>query len=175
MKDRFHFVQRVQVEFLDMTFVLPYHKYKGDVSMRDKIIRINWSEPMQIDEAIELEDSLQSGLYYITRILHGKETSLYIGKATRTIRERLICHRKEWLSNRYGEKNVRLGRIIYPYNVDSEIIDHAESAIIFEHGDILIDNTDKIKTYSYSELYQIQNVGNLGELKETVCMHNHPD
>ena len=45
----------------------------------------------------------------------------------------------------------------------------------FEHGDILIDNTDKTKTYSYSELYQIQNVGNIGELKESIRMHNHPD
>ena len=143
--------------------------------MRDKIIRIRWSEPIQVDEAIELEDSLHPGLYYITRVLHGKETSLYIGKATRTIRERLINHRKEWLSNRYGDKNVRIGRIIYPCNIDSEIIDHAESALIFEHGDILIDNTAKIKTYSYSELYQVQNIGNLGELKEIIRMHSHPD
>ena len=143
--------------------------------MRDKIIRINWSEPLPVDEAIDLEDSCHPGLYYITRVLHGKETSLYIGKATRTIRERLICHRKEWLSNHYGEKRVRLGEIIYPSHVDFEIIDHAESALIFEHGDILIDNTDKTKTYSYSELYQIQNVGNIGELKESIRMHNHPD
>ena len=143
--------------------------------MRDKIIRISWSEPFLIDEAIDSEDSRHPGLYYITRVLHSKETSLYIGKATRTIRERLISHRKEWLSNHYGEKRVRLGKIIYPYTVDSEIIDHAESALIFENGDILIDNTDKIKTYSYSELYQIQNIGNIGELKEIIRMHNHPD
>ena len=130
---------------------------------------------MLVDEAIEQNDSLQPGLYYLTRVLHGKETSLYIGKATRTIRERLINHRKEWLSNRYGEKYVRIGSIVYPYNVDSNTIDHAESALIFEHGDILIDNTDKVKTYSYSELFQIQNVGNIGGLKEIVRMHNHPD
>ena len=37
-------------------------------SFADKIIRINWSEPMQIDEAIELEDSLQPGLYYIRSV-----------------------------------------------------------------------------------------------------------
>jgi len=143
--------------------------------MRDKIIRIRWSDPMLVEEAIESEESLQPGLYYITRVLHEKETSLYIGKATRTIRERLIDHRKKWLSNRYGEKHVRLGRIIYPPIFDSETIDHAESALIFEHSDILIDNTDKVKTYSYSELYQVQNVGNFGELKEVFRMHNHPD
>lgn len=146
--------------------------------MRDKIIRIYWSDPVLVDEMIESENSLQAGLYYITRMLHGKETSLYIGKATRTVRERLIDHRRgrnEWLTNRYGEKYVRIGRIIYPHHVDSEIIDHAESALIFEHGDMLIDNTDKTQTYSYSELYQVQNIGNTGQLKDVVRMHNHPD
>ena len=146
--------------------------------MRDKIIRIHWSNPVLVDEMIESEDSLQAGLYYITRILHGKETSLYIGKASRTIRERLIDHRRgrnEWLANRYGEKYVRIGIIIYPHHVDAEIIDHAESALIFEHEDMLIDNTDKTKTYSYSELYQVQNIGNIGHLKDVVRMHNHPD
>ena len=146
--------------------------------MRDKIIRIHWSDPVLVDEMIDSEDSLQVGLYYITRMLHGKETSLYIGKATRTIRERLIDHRRgrnEWLSNRYGEKYVRIGKIIYPYHVDSEIIDHAESALIFDHSDMLMDNTDKKKTYSYSELYQVQNIGNTGQLKNVVRMHNHPD
>lgn len=146
--------------------------------MRDKIIRIHWSEPMLVDDMIDSEDSLQAGLYYITRILHDKETSLYIGKATRTIRERLKDHQRgknEWLTNRYGEKYVRIGRIIYPRYVDAEIIDHAESALIFEHSDILKDNTDKKRTYSYSELYQIQNVGNTGQLKNIIRMHNHPD
>lgn len=143
--------------------------------MRDKIIRIQWSDPALVEDIIDSEDSFHAGLYYITRMLHGKETSLYIGKATRTIRERLIQHRKEWLSNRYGEKYVRLGTIIYPYHVYSELIDHAESALIFEYGSLLIDNTDKTKIYSYSELYQVQNVGNIGQLKSVVRMHNHPD
>ena len=146
--------------------------------MRDKIIRILWSEPILVDDMIQADESYQPGLYYITRVLHGKETSLYIGKASRTVRERLIDHsrgRNEWLSNRYGEKYVRLGKIIYPLNPDSEVIDHAESALIFEHGDILIDNTDKRNTYSYSELYQVQNIGNIGQLKQVIRMHNHPD
>lgn len=146
--------------------------------MRDKIIRILWSDPMLVDDMIQSEESYQPGLYYITQMLHGKERSLYIGKASRTVRERLLDHssgRNEWLSNRYGEKHVRIGRIIYPPYADSKIIDHAESALIFEHGDILLDNTDKINTYSYSELYQVQNIGNRGQLKEVVRMHNHPE
>lgn len=151
---------------------------QGGVKMRDKIIRILWSNPMLVDDMIQSEESHQPGLYYITQKLHGKEKSLYIGKASRTVRERLVDHRRgrnEWLSNRYGEKYVRLGKIIYPSNVDAEIIDHAESALIFEHGDDLIDNTDKKNTYSYSELYQVQNIGNKGQLKEVIRMHNHLD
>lgn len=70
---------------------------------------------------------------------------------------------------------MRIGTIIYPHHVDSAIIDHAESALIFEHGDMLIDNTAKTKTYSYSELYQVQNIGNTGHLKDIVRMHSHPD
>ena len=146
--------------------------------MRDRIIRIQWSVPMKVDDMINSDESLQPGLYYITRKLHGKEISLYIGKATRTVRERLVDHsrgRNEWLSNRYGEKYVRIGKIIYPPYADAEIIDHAESALIFEHGKILIDNTDKVNSYSYSELYQVQNLGDIGELKEIIRMHNHPD
>lgn len=146
--------------------------------MRDRIIRIQWSDPILIDDAIESDASLQPGLYYITRKLHDEETSLYIGKASRTIRERLKDHssgRNEWLSHRYGKKHVRIGTIVYPAHIDDEIIDHAESALIFEHSKILLDNTDKTKTYSYSDLYQIQNIGNTGQLKDIVRMHNHPD
>ena len=36
--------------------------------MRDKIIRILWLDPIDVDAAIESEASLNPGLYYITRI-----------------------------------------------------------------------------------------------------------
>ena len=143
--------------------------------MRDKVIRILWLDPMDVESAIQSESALNPGLYYITRIWGNHETSLYIGKASRTIRERLIDHQKHWLPLYRGKLMVRIGLIQYPLNPDADIIDHAESALIFEHGDILTDNTDKRKTYSYSELYQIQNIGNIGMLKEKIRMHEHPD
>ena len=68
-----------------------------------------------------------------------------------------------------------MGKIVYPINVDEKIIDHAESALIFEHGDMLLENTGKRFSYSYSDLYQIQNVGDIGELKPIVRMKNHPE
>ena len=143
--------------------------------MRDKIIRILWLDPIEVDSAIESEASLNPGLYYITRIWGENETSLYIGKASRTIRERLIDHKKHWLPLYLGKLMVRIGQIIYPHSPDATLIDHAESALIFEHSEILTDNTDKRNTYSYSELYQIQNTGNIGMLKEKIRMHEHPD
>ena len=143
--------------------------------MRDKIIRILWLDPIEVDSAIESEASLNPGLYYITRIWGENETSLYIGKASRTIRERLIDHKKHWLPLYLGKLMVRIGQIIYPHSPDATLIDHAESALIFEHSEILTDNTDKRNTYSYSDLYQIQNTGNIGMLKEKIRMHEHPD
>lgn len=143
--------------------------------MRDKIIRILWLDPIEVDSAIESEASLNPGLYYITRIWGENETSLYIGKASRTIRERLIDHKKLWLPLYRGKLMVRIGQIIYPHSPDATLIDHAESALIFEHSEILTDNTDKRNTYSYSDLYQIQNTGNIGMLKEKIRMQEHPD
>ena len=143
--------------------------------MRDKIIRILWLDPIDVEAAIESEASLNPGLFYITRIWGENETSLYIGKASRTIRERLIDHKKHWLPLYCGKLMVRIGQIIYPHSPDATLIDHAESALIFEHSEILTDNTDKRNTYSYSELYQIQNTGNIGMLKEKIRMHEHPD
>ena len=143
--------------------------------MRDKIIRILWSEPAPLDLAMSMIGSQQPGLYYITRLWGSHETSLYIGKASRTIRERLEDHKKHWLHLYSGQILVRLGHIVYPTVFDAELLDHAESALIFEHGDILTDNTSKRNSYSYSELYRIENTGNIGELKRSFRMQNHPD
>ena len=143
--------------------------------MRDKIIRILWSEPAPLDLAMSMIGSQQPGLYYITRLWGSHETSLYIGKASRTIYERLDDHKKHWLHMYRGQILVRLGHIVYPTRFDAELLDHAESSLIFEHADLLTENTDKRNSYSYSELYRIENTGNIGELKQSFRMHNHPD
>ena len=144
--------------------------------MRRKIIRVQWDAPRSVDDAIDCAESLLPGLYYITHMWGEKERSLYIGKASNTIRERLKSHKKEWL-HRYqrGRMYVRLGHIIYPREVDAELIDHAESALIYENKDILFENTDKRMSYSHSELYRVENVGDIGELKQTADMYEHPD
>ena len=147
----------------------------GSESMRHKIIRILWSDPLPVDSAIASSLSLMPGVYYITKIHGDVETSLYIGKASNTIRERLKDHQKKWLPEYHRGIQIRMGKIIYPHAVDPEIIDHAESALIYEHRDVLLENTDKRNSYSYSELYRIENTGNIGNLKPIADMHIHPD
>ena len=46
--------------------------------MRDKIIRINWNNALEIDDAINSELANSQGLYYISRVFGEKETSLYL-------------------------------------------------------------------------------------------------
>lgn len=143
--------------------------------MRDKIIRINWNKALSIDEAIQSELSDTQGLYYISRLFGTKETSLYLGIATRhnTIRHRLSEHRDSWLKHYRGKIYVRLGHIIYPKYPDASVIDHAESAILYEQKDVFFENTSKTKSYSYTDLYRIENEGDIFELKPSIRMHEH--
>jgi len=140
--------------------------------MRDKIIRINWHDAIGLEEAIQSELSNTQGLYYITRVFGSKETSLYLGIATggNTIRNRLSDHKKHWLNLYRGRIYVRLGEVIYPRNCDDSIIDHAESAILYEQSKVFYENTCKTKSYSYSELYRIENEGDIFELKPKIRM-----
>jgi len=142
--------------------------------MRDKIIRINWNKVLSFDEAIASDLSNTQGLYYISRIFGNKETSLYLGIATKnnTIRHRLNEHRDTWLKQYRGRIYVRLGHVIYPTKPDASIIDHAESAIIYEQKDVFFENTSKTKSYSYTDLYRIENEGDIFELKPIIRMHN---
>ena len=66
---------------------------------------------------------------------------------------------------------MRIGHITYPRNADASVIDHAESAIVYEQKDIFYENTSKTKTYSYTDLYRIENEGDIFELKPTIRMH----
>ena len=141
--------------------------------MRDKIIRIKWNDALLLDEAIESELSNAQGLYYLSRVFGENETSLYLGIATKhnTIRNRLKSHRDSWLKLYRGKLYVRIGHITYPRNADASVIDHAESAIVYEQKDIFYENTSKTKTYSYTDLYRIENEGDIFELKPTIRMH----
>ena len=145
--------------------------------MRSKIIRVHWADPRPIDDVISSLPDDAIGLYYITRICRGKETSLYIGESISSIKSRLLSH-KNWVHGySRSEIFVRIGKVVYPkHNVDNAIL-HAEKALIFEHGQhgagILIENTVSTSSYSYTDIFKILNEGNRFELLPEVDMQNH--
>ncbi len=145
--------------------------------MRDKIIRIHWNKALPLDEAISSDLSKTQGLYYLTRVFGEKETSLYIGIATNnnTISHRLKAHRDHWLNLYRGNIYVRIGTVVYPREVNHHIIDHAESAIVFEMSDVFYENTSKTKTYTYTDIYRVENEGDIFELKPKIRMQEHEE
>ena len=147
--------------------------------MRTKTIRIQWDNPKPIDEVIAFLPDDEIGLYYITRICRGKESSLYIGESISSIKDRLLSH-KNWVHGySRSEIYVRIGKIVYPKQEVENAILHAEKALIFEHGQygtkILIENTVSTTSYSYTDVFKIINEGNRFELKPEVDMREHED
>jgi len=147
--------------------------------MKTKAILIKWSNPIRIEDAIENSKDM-IGLYYITRSFKGVEKSLYVGRSDTSVISRLVSHNKNWVHEYSHSKIwVRFGKIIYPRKITSEIIDHAEKALIYEHGIYgtkkLIENTQFTKTYRYKNVYKVINTGNHFELKRKVDMNDHED
>ena len=145
---------------------------KKDKRASNNNVVIKWENALTIDEAIESEKSDATGLYYISRVFGNKETTLYLGIATKhnTIRHRLKGHQSWWLKEYKGTIKVRIGKVIYPYTNIDEIIDHAESAILYEQGKLFFENTSKTKSYTYNNLYCFKNVGDIFELKPIIDM-----
>lgn len=139
--------------------------------MRHKVIRILWNKPLTVPDAILSTELPDVGLYYITRIFRGKEESLYLGKSISSIKRRLSSH-LPWLDLYQGRIQVRIGQVVYPRNASPDVIDHAESALIFHHGSLFWENTCTINSYSYSDLYTVVNVGDLYELYPIIKMHD---
>lgn len=139
---------------------------------KQKTIIIKWSYPREFENAKETELSYEGyGVYCISRKFGGNETILYIGKTDRQFRDRLKNHKKAWMSKYRGEKIVRFGTITKPSTVTSEIINDAESALIFDiepkH------NRSKKKSYQYIEEYIILNKGYRGLLPKVIDIRNH--
>ncbi len=139
-----------------------------------KKITIEWSYPIEFSRILEKEAMNDIGIYYISRKFGGKESILYIGKATYNFSTRLESHNVHKVNKYKGKKFVRLGRIVNPKNLSQkelkELISDAEKTIIFylsnydEHG--LVDNIDCRKTACFTNLLKIKNIGYRGQLPE---------
>lgn len=162
-----------KVSQIENVVVLNYLKKSNRCN--NDLIRIHWEDAMTIDEAIASDSSDIQGLYYITRVFGHKETTLYLGIATKhnTVRNRLKGHLSWWLKEYRGTIKVRIGRVVYPFTNLNEVIDHSESAILAEQGDLFIENISKTKSYTYNNLYRVENVGDIFELKSYIDMNKH--
>lgn len=139
---------------------------------KQKAIIIKWSFPREYENALETELSYEGyGIYCISRKFAGNETILYIGKTDRQFRDRLKNHKKDWISKYRGEKLVRFGIITKPITVTSEIINDAESAIIYDINPK--HNKSKIKSYKFFEDYILHNQGYRGQLPKVIDIRNH--
>lgn len=155
---------------IDGVLVLNYLK-KGERAFNNRVT-IKWENALTLDEAIADEKSDSKGLYYISQVFGNKERTLYLGIATKnnTIRHRLKGH-KDWkLKGKRGIIKVRIGKIVYPHSNIDEIIDHAESAILYEQKNLFRMNKSKIKSYTYYNVYRFENIGDIFELKPIIDM-----
>ena len=160
----------VGTETKDGVLVLNYLK-NGERAFNNNVV-IKWEYALTLDEAIASKKSNSKGLYYISRVFGNKETTLYLGIATKnnTIRHRLKGHKSWWLKEYRGTIKVRIGKVIYPHTNIDEVIDHAESAILYEQGKLFFENTSKTKSYTYDTVYNFKNIGDIFELKPFIDM-----
>lgn len=135
-------------------------------------IIISWSYPINIENILSDKRMNDIGVYYITRNFGGKVSDLYIGKTTYSYKSRLESHRWYWLDNYRGKKYIRLGTIVKP-KCESEknlkqLINDAESTLIFCCGEQLVKNKMCKETCNPSQRLHIFNTGWRGNIPEEV-------
>lgn len=139
--------------------------------MRLKTITLKWSYPILYQNIFAYTDRMQEkGIYYLSRKFGNTETLLYIGKTNNNFCNRLSSH-ESWLNEYRGKIYVRLGIIISPQIYDDSVITDVESALIYELKPV--DNTDKTKSYCYTNELKIINAGNKGVLPDVVSIRDH--
>ncbi len=138
-------------------------------------VHVLWYPPVEAEEFLKSGLYYGSGLYYITNVCENKETSFYIGKSIREIKNRVRAHVDYWEGTYSGKLLVRVGKIVCKYKVTADLINTVKSAIIFEHGELFPRNIKQKNLYSYKKVYKIKNTGDYFQLKRTVNMRKHPE
>ena len=135
-------------------------------------ITIDWSYPMEIDSILSDERMSDIGVYYITRNFGGNISDLYIGKTTYSYKSRLESHWWYWLDDYRGKKFVRLGTIVKPKIISEEdlkqLINDAESTLIFCLRDQLLQNKMCTNSCYPSQRLKITNTGRRGNIPQEV-------
>lgn len=97
---------------------------------------------------------------------------MYIGLTyQKNFKSRLKKHLKNWLSDYRGEKYIRFGEFIKPKYITNDLIEDAESCLIFEMEPL--HNKCKKVSYKFSHEYKIVNNGYRGVLPKEISMRDH--
>lgn len=97
------------------------------------------------------------------------ETLLYIGRTDVNFLSRIKSHQNNWINEYRGQIYVRLGGIVFPKIYDDEMLDNAESSLIYETKPP--HNIYKKNSYTYNKEYEIYNLGYRGILNPIISMY----
>ena len=150
-----------------------------------KLIHLFWEGPKTFEQLNSLNNEEQDyGIYQIygTHPVYGKDTLLYIGKASeRSFKQRLVSDKREWINNKWDDINFRfhIGRL-YGIEIPSddewgEQIQIAEELLIFSHSPAY--NSDHVGSINEDKVYDsiVLNWGNRGMLLPEVTGMTYTD
>ncbi|MGE4511701.1 MAG: hypothetical protein AB7D43_11435 [Sulfurimonadaceae bacterium] len=143
--------------------------------MKVKNIKIEWTYPVEYNNALKHDLSSEIGLYQISRLFGENETLLYLGivkSSNRTFKTRLAEH-DYWLKEYKGTIKVRFGTIQRKQGlkINSQLIEDAESVLIYELKPI--ENTQKTCSYFINKELEVENIGYRGFLPKIVSSCRH--
>lgn len=138
--------------------------------MKNKDIILTWTHKSPLYEYENNPYIKERGLYVISRIwgenngTPRKERILYIGKSSRSFKQRLDDHTSWWTKKLRGNMYVRFACL----QVDDDTLEDLESALIYECQPQ--ENTAKMSSYSLKTgcLYRIENRGFRGMIPRIV-------
>jgi hypothetical protein len=140
---------------------------------RQRNAKIKWTYPRKFESAINCEVCLNGwGIYYISRKFAGNETMLYIGLTfSQNFVHRIGKHNKNWLHKYRGEKYIRFGEFIKPLSITKDLVEDAESCLIYELDPV--HNKCKKSGYTFTNEYKITSMGYRGVIPKVILTRDH--
>lgn len=127
--------------------------------MRKKTIRITWEKPVRLEDKEKWSQNDNIGVYAISRIWGEKsgrkreEKILYFGKTIDGFNNRMRNHTSTWTPDLRGSLYVRFGRIEGVKDLDNDLLEDIESALIYETTPP--NNVSKTRCYTFRTDYLV--------------------
>lgn len=140
---------------------------------RQRKTEINWTYPRKLESAINSSICVESwGIYYISRKFGNNETLLYIGLTfNQKFVHRIAKHYENWLHKYRGTIYIRFGEFTKPQYITKDLIEDAESCLIFELSPK--HNICKKASYTFTNEYIISNTGFRGVIPKQISTREH--